>query len=290
MSTPVGQAVASIGYVDAHVHIRNTSRLDAVLAAGVSSLRDAGAREGLGFRIDLSNAQTSIPIIISAGQALYKKGGYGYLLGVPVETPGDIKQEITRLKKAGAAIIKVIASGLVSLAESDRITPGGLSREELFVAVQEAAGCGLEVMAHANGADAIMAAVEAGVRSVEHGFYMDTGAIEKMASKGIFWTPTVGALVRAARAAAITRKTDAFIGRLVQRHLVMIEKAFRAGVPLAIGTDCMLPHEEYAAMYREELAYFEQAGIPRKEVEQIARVNGARLLGSGTEGYVTSSK
>ena len=289
-AVPEGKAGAREGYVDTHVHIRDGSPLHAVFAAGIVALRDAGSRDAAGLRANSAEDRSGEPLIVSAGQALYKNGGYGPLLGVPIDTLDDIKREILRLNKAGAAIIKVIASGLVSLAEPERITPGGLNREELFLAVQEAANYGLAVMAHANGADAIKAAVEAGVRSVEHGFFMDDGALDVMASTGTYWTPTASALVRAARAVAITPEMQAFIDQLIHRHRAMILKAHRAGVPLVIGTDCVLPVEDYEARYHEELYCFEQAGIAREEVERIARINGARLLGIDTQGQAASSR
>src|SRR5689334_18872392 len=103
------------GFVDAHVHIRDWSALEAVRAAGIAAVRDAGMRQ---------NAEQGLPphrplanglIVVSSGWALYKRGGYGSFFGVPAQTREEMRSEILKLRDAGADIIKVVASGMVSL-------------------------------------------------------------------------------------------------------------------------------------------------------------------------------
>ncbi len=230
---------------------------------------------------DTIEVGNSLPLIISARRALYKKGGYGSSFGIPVETPEEIKSEILKLKREGAGIIKVMASGMVSLKEPGRVTTGGFNKEELQFIVQAAANCGLGVMAHANGEQAIIDAAEAGVLSIEHGFFMSEQALEIMAKKSTFWVPTVGAIKRAAESGMVSKETEDFVAGLINSHLKMIRRAHGIGAPLAIGTDCVLPDPRYAEAYEAELAYFEQAGISRGEVMKIASECGARLLGIG---------
>ena len=117
------------------------------------------------------------------GWALFSKGGYGSAFGVPVGSTDEIKSQILRLKAAGAGIIKVITSGMVSLEDPGAIAPGGLERDAIAFAVLEARRLGLGVMAHANGEAAIISSAEAGVRSLEHGFFMTGRALELMAQR-----------------------------------------------------------------------------------------------------------
>jgi imidazolonepropionase-like amidohydrolase len=159
------------------------------------------------------------------------------------------------------------------------ITAGGFNREELEFIAHTARGLGLEVMAHANGEAAILAAAEAGVRSVEHGFFMTERSLEALAGRGTYWTPTVGALVRAAGAAVMPDGMRSRIAALIERHLEMIATAHGFGVPLAVGTDCVLPDPAYKSAYEAELSYFERAGLPREDVLSIACREGAGLLG-----------
>jgi len=266
-------------FVDAHVHIKNYEGIASIFSAGITAVRDAGLKDRSWGDRGKSAHFPRVPVIISAEWALYKKNGYGSLLGTAVDSQHEIKSEILRLKKAGAGIIKVIASGLVSLSEPARLTPGGLDGEELACIVREAGSQGLAVMAHANGEAAIIAAAEAGVRSVEHGFFMTDRALDVMAKQGTFWTPTVGALARAADSHKVSGEMKATLSELIQSHLTMIGRAWKRGVPLAIGTDCVLPDRAYRSIYERELSYFEEAGIPREDVLKVACEGGARLLG-----------
>lgn len=267
------------GFVDAHVHIRSIGAFSQIAAAGITAVRDAGLRMDDDRLSATAAFDTSPAKVISARWALYKTGGYGAFFGVPVETREEIKAEILRLKQAGADIIKVMASGMVSLKRPGEVTPGGFDTDELAFIVEEAGGLGLSVMAHANGEPAIIAAAEAGIRSIEHGFFMNERALEAMAKQGTYWTPTVGALARAADASAITNEMRTYIAALIAAQLEMIGRAREIEVPLAVGTDCVLPDPEYRKIYDAELSYFEHAGISREHVLHIAREGGARLLG-----------
>jgi imidazolonepropionase-like amidohydrolase len=159
------------------------------------------------------------------------------------------------------------------------VTAGGFSREELAFIVEYGAACGLGVMAHANGEEAILASVEAGIRSLEHGFFMTERAIDAMRSMKTYWVPTIGALQRAAEVGRISPEAVLFVARQLRSHREMIRHAYTIGVPLAVGTDCVLPDPGYRAAYEAELAFFEQCGIPRDAVFRIACEGGARLLG-----------
>jgi imidazolonepropionase-like amidohydrolase len=70
----------------------------------------------------------------------------------------------------------------------------------------------------------------------------------------------------------------------------MIRRAHAIGVPLAVGTDCVLPDPRYQEAYAAELAYFEQAGIPREDVMKIASEGGAELLGFNVQGQGAGDK
>jgi imidazolonepropionase-like amidohydrolase len=273
------EPVQNACFVDAHVHIKDVSGLDAVLAAGVRAVRDSGFRENTREGSRCAAAAKQGPVIVSARWAIYKKGGYGSAIGVPVESREEIASEIIRLAGAGAGIIKVMASGMVSLREPGEITSGGFSRDELRFIVETARTKGLEVMAHANGEAAIVNAAEAGVRSVEHGFFMTDRALESLRRNGVFWVPTVVALQRAAEQTDVGQEVKRFVERTIDEHLAMLRTAFERGVPLAVGTDAVLPDCRYRSVYEAELAFFRRSGIPGDAVLTIAGDGGKKLLG-----------
>jgi imidazolonepropionase-like amidohydrolase len=265
------------GLVDAHVHIKDASGLDCAAAAGISALRDAGFRQNIDRGIIVPR-KGQRPIVVSSGWALYARGGYGSAFGAAISTPDQIQAEIIRLKLAGAGIIKTMASGMVSFKHPGQVTAGGFGKEELACIVTEAAVHGLGVMAHANGESAIMAAAQAGARSIEHGFFMTERALDFMAKKAIFWVPTMVALRRAAGSSALSETTQ-FVERQLLSQLSMLRYAHSINVPLAIGTDCVLPDPAYRAAYDAEVALYIQAGIPGEQVMTIAGAGGAKLLG-----------
>jgi hypothetical protein len=100
-----------------------------------------------------------------------------------------------------------------------------------------------------------------------------------MEKNSTFWVPTVGALKRAAVSGTVSKETGDFVDGLIHSHLELMLYAHGISVPLAIGTDSVLPDPEYRKKYDSELSYFEQAGIPRRDVEKIACEVGATLLG-----------
>jgi len=271
-------AVHNARFVDTHVHIRVNNGLEAVIAAGVAAVRDAGTKNAVSLGLGRLDERQGMPTIRSAGWALYKKGGYGSSFGIPVEGRDEILKEIGRLKTAGADIIKVVASGMVSLKTRGAITPGGFNREDLHVLVQVARSEGLKIMAHANGEQAIIASAESGVRSIEHGFFMTKKALDVLVRHETYWTPTVGALARAANAARMPDEMVDYINSLIDSHLEMIQYAHHIGVGLTIGTDCVLPDPRYREAYNAELAYFLKAGFTHQNLMKIACDSGARLL------------
>jgi imidazolonepropionase-like amidohydrolase len=262
-------------YIDAHVHLRDAGGLADMKEAGVAAVRDAGTRVGAGLRVSAPDATK----VISAGWALCKRGGYGSLLGVSLETREQIAAEIQKLRAAGADIIKVIASGMVSLKRPGEVTAGGFDREELRFLVETARKNRLEVMAHANGEAAIMDAAESGVRSVEHGFFMTEKALASLHANGVFWVPTVGALQRAAERPDVGHEAKRFVERMIDEHLSLVRKAFERGVSLAVGTDAVLPDLRYRGLYEAELAYLRRAGLPGDAIFAIACEGGKKLLG-----------
>ena len=265
---------AEPGQIDLHVHLASASGLADAAAAGITALRDAGTRNGAGLALRTSRS----PLVLSAGWALHPEGGYGGRFGVAVRSRDDVHAEILKLKQAGAGIIKVMASGMVSLSQRGVITPGGFDRVMLEVVVAGADAIGLKVMAHANGAEAIRAACEAGVVSIEHGFYMTDAELDCMKRKNILWVPTVGALTRAAEMPNAPAGAKKIAAGVIEAHLVMVGKAFQRDVRLGIGTDCTLPDPRYREAYEEELDWFRKAGIPEDEVMRIANEAGKELL------------
>ena len=270
--------ISSPRFVDAHVHLTRPEAIHDLARAGIIAARDAGTKQGSGLTLQRSSGAGSPLRIITAGRALSKRGGYGAFLGIQVETRQEIVSEILKLKAEGTDIIKIITSGVVSFEHPGMVTAGGFERDDVRFIVNEAGRHGLDVMAHANGEEMIRIAAEAGVRSIEHGFFMTEAALRSLGEHNVYWVPTVGALRRAVERSDVGHEVIQFVDRMIYEHLALVRKAFEWGIPLAVGTDAVLPDRRYRSIYEAELRYFIQAGIPRDAVLAIACEGGKKLL------------
>ena len=144
------------------------------------------------------------------------------------------------LAHMGADVIKVATSGGV-LSPNDDPKHAHFDDDELAMLVKEASNQGKWVMAHAQATDGIKNAIRAGIRSIEHGIYLDDEAIEMMLEKGTYLVPTLIAPtgVRKAAAAGVQiaeaslRKAE----EVEEAHRASFRKAVQAGVKIAMGTD-----------------------------------------------------
>ena len=205
------------GLIDSHVHLAFDTSADPVgafqranpeqlmsdmadraalaLRAGVTTIRDLGDN-GLAFQVrdEIAAGARAGPRILASGPPLTVAGGHCWFFGGVVGDDDSVRAMVRRNAAAGADLIKVMASG-------GHMTPGGaamwhsqFTADQLRVVVDEAARAGLRVAAHAHGADAITAAVEAGVHTIEHcGWMSGPGEYDrreqvarKMAAAGIF--------------------------------------------------------------------------------------------------------
>ena len=118
---------------------------------------------------------------------------------------------------------------------------------ELDVLVAEATAAGIHVMSHAQATQGIRNAVEAGIRSIEHGIYLDDEAIQLMLDNGTWLVPTLlaprGVIAAAEAGVPIPPSALAKAHDVVEVHMESISKAIAAGVKVAMGTDCPVsPH------------------------------------------------
>ena len=101
-----------------------------------------------------------------------------------------MRRKVRELVRAGADVIKVATCGGV-LSPRDDPRHGHFRDDELDVLVEEATAAGKCVMGHAQATDGIKAAIRDGIRSIEHGIYLDDEAIEQMLERGTYLVPTL---------------------------------------------------------------------------------------------------
>jgi imidazolonepropionase-like amidohydrolase len=183
----------------------------------------------------------------------------------------------------GADVIKVATSGGVMSPRDDPRHPH-LSPAELEVLVTEASAAGRFVMAHAQSAEGIKNAVRAGIRSIEHGIFLDDEAIELMLERGTWFVPTLiaaqGVIDAAAAGAGIPDASLRKAREVVEIHRDAFRRAVAAGVKIAFGTDSgVTPHGENL----RELGLMVEGGMSPAATLVAATHTAAELCGLDAE-------
>lgn len=261
-------------------HMADT--LESFRTSGILAVRDGGDRNMAGLAAARgARAGDVLPLIVATGGALRKKGMYGSFLGRDLESMG-IKEAVRERLRAGAGQLKVLVTGTVSFREYGKVGPLQWSREELSFLVTEAHDAGLKVMAHANSVEGTALAVQCGVDSLEHGYFIARETLEQMAGKGIAWIPTivpVAVQLKAPYRCNHTLAELAVIERTYRRQQLNVEAARKLGVTVGVGTDAGAPGVRYGASYLEEMKLLVEAGFSPAEVINAATAQGVRILG-----------
>jgi imidazolonepropionase-like amidohydrolase len=303
------------GLIDCHVHVmlstlnvlealhtpfslafyQAAQNLSATLDAGVTTVRDAGGAD-LGVKVAVERGLVRGPRMHIAVTILSQTGGHGdgwvpcggdvpFLAPHPgrpanvCDGPAEVLRTVREVIRAGADVVKICTTGGVLSSRSDPEASQFLP-EEIAVAVAEARAARLPVMAHAQGAEGVKNAVRAGVRSVEHGVFLDDEAIGMMLEAGTFLVPTLLAPIGVLDAPeGVSEVSLAKARALAETHRASIRKAVAAGVRIAMGTDAgVVPHGRNA----EELVHLVDCGMtPMAAIEASTRV-AAENLGEGT--------
>lgn len=304
----LGDATILPGLVDAHVHLvwsasaephevvaRESQALTVLrcagnaamhLRAGVTTVRDLGATDGLSTDVARAVELGLLPgpRVVAAGRAIAMTGGHGWFLGREADGADAVRRAAREEMKAGAACIKLMASGGVYGHAEEPGSPQ-LTPEEMRAGVEEAHKAGRRVAAHAYSTAAISNALEAGVDSIEHGSFLDRDTAEMMRETGTWLVPTMSVY------AAMSEKgpelgAPEYIQRKTAEVLEASRRAFRlaldAGVPMAAGTDCGAPGHPHGTL-REELKLMVEAGATPQQALKFGTSGAARLLGLGHE-------
>jgi imidazolonepropionase-like amidohydrolase len=277
---------------------RATADLRRALAAGVTSIRDAG---GMGVLLGRAVREGSIPgpHCYGAGAILSTTGGHGDLHDLPIEWMHDLARLDGTLRvcdgvdgvmtavreqlRIGADVIKVCASGGV-LSERDHPIHQQFTDAELAAIVEVAGLAERTVMAHCHGKPGMMAAIEAGVGTIEHGTFLDEEVCAAMVERGVLLVPT-RLIVTDLVAAGQGPLSDAMWQKLLAtdaRHRDAVALAHEAGVRIAMGTDVALSVPGAPASWGRhghELVLLTEAGLRPLEAIEAATANGPATLG-----------
>jgi imidazolonepropionase-like amidohydrolase len=269
--------------------------LQATLAIGITTIRDAGGAD-LGIKHAVADGLIGGPRLQISITMLSQTGGHGddwYPSGAEVPFMGphpgrpsgivdgvdEVRRKVRELHRAGADVIKVATSGGVLSARDDP-RHAHLRPAELEVLVEEATAAGMFVMAHAQGADGIKNAVRAGIRSIDHGIYLDEEAIELMLARGTWFVPTLvapqGVLDAVDAGVSLPPAVVDKARMVIDIHRAAFRRAVEAGVRIAMGTDSgVTPHGRNL----RELELMAAGGMTPGAVLEATTRSAAELMG-----------
>lgn len=258
-------------------------RLRATLAAGVTTVRDLGAPDGLALALadEVARGVLDGPRIVAAGRPICATGGHGHtFMSVEVSGPAQAAAAAHAQLRAGARVIKVMATG-------GMMTPGQMAGQqqlgvdEMRAVVEVASAAGIPVAAHSEGIEGTLAAIEAGVASIEHGHGLDAMAVERMCGRGVALVPTLlsdEAILRHGRRAGMPDFVVAACERLAATLLPGVRAAIAAGVTIVAGNDGGSPLVDQGDM-TSELELCVRQGMAPIDALQAATAGAARLFG-----------
>ena len=310
------------GLIDAHVHAaittldlaamarRSPTRmgieakavLEGMLLRGFTTVRDAGGLD-VGIQEALKVGLIRGPRLFRSGRVLSQTGGHGDTNPATndphigpcsisstsfahiADGPDAVRRAVREELKGGADQIKVMAGGGVAT-PTDPIDMVQYTEEEIRVAVEEAASRRTYAFAHAYIPEAIVRAVRAGVRSIEHGNLIDGAAAGVMAEHHCYLVPTLvifDQLAEFGKAMNFPAESLAKLGLVIRAGQAAIGTAVAAGVELGFGTDLL--GEIHPAQSRE-LVLRAQVQSPADVLRSATTVNAALLGRPGQLGVI----
>jgi imidazolonepropionase-like amidohydrolase len=302
------------GLIDAHVHVSATSHdlpglalqppsltgaesarlMAAMLRRGFTTVRDAAGADW-GLQAAVQRGLYEGPRLFISVQPITQTGGHADmrprgvrsadmycscaglgLIGAVADGVGEVRRAVREQVRQGANQIKIMAGGGVS-SPTDPIDGTQFSMDELRAAVEEAEAANLYVLAHAYSPRAVTRAVQAGVRSIEHGNLIDEATAREMKRAGAYLVPTLATYAALAdEGVRLGWSADmlAKLQRVQASGVNAIALALAEGVPVAFGSD-LLGHMH--GRQNSEFVLRSEVQTP-VQVLQSATITAARLM------------
>ncbi|HYW49574.1 MAG TPA: amidohydrolase family protein [Gemmatimonadaceae bacterium] len=274
------------------------------LEAGFTTIREAGSTDyvDVTVRDAVNRGLIPGPRIHAAGPSLGSTGGHADVNGwspnlmIPgtgaiVDGPDAIRKQVRRNVKYGSDQIKFVATGGI-LSVGDEVNAPQFGDDEMKALVEETTRLGRKVMAHAHGGAGLLAAVNAGAASIEHGSLVDDAAIAAMKAKGTYLVPTLIILEEIVTDGArkgVPANSIAKAKAIAVERRARLRHAYESGVKFALGTDAT---SDIHGRNGEEFKYMvDILGATPMDAITIGTMNAATLLGVEKDfGSVTVGK
>ncbi|MFZ5843223.1 MAG: amidohydrolase family protein [Pseudomonadota bacterium] len=271
------------------------------LKAGFTTVRNVGADawNDVGLRQAIDEGKVIGPRVVTAAYSFGATGGHCDSTFFPpsmnqkspynADNPDDARARVRELRKYGAQVIKICATGGVF---SRNTEPGQqqMRYEEMKAVVDDAHMYGLKVAAHAHGTSGIKDAIRAGVDTIEHASLIDDEGIKLARKMGtylsmdIYNTDYTQAEGKKNGVLEDNLRKDREVGELQRENF---RKAHQAGVKMVYGTDAgIYPHGDNAKQFAVMVRY----GMTPVQAIQSATVNAAEALGNKDVGVIEAGR
>jgi len=296
------------GLTDAHVHMcavegntaeqhrhnppsliaaKTLRRMEQALRQGFTTVRDAGGAD-YGFREAVASGLYPGPRMLVSGRVLSQTGGHGDkrrraeltdpvdcclgMIGVIADGPYEVRKAVREQLRRDVDQIKIMASG-GAMSPSDELDTTQYTVEEMRAAVEEARAVGKYVLAHAYSGAAVHAAIQAGVRCIEHGNLIDATGAKEIKKAGAYLVPTMvtyEAIWREGKSYGIGEHQLQKINVARELSVEGLTHAYRAGCKIGSGSDLLGDMQSQRAM---ELELKGQVMKPMEVLLSATRVN-----------------
>jgi imidazolonepropionase-like amidohydrolase len=276
------------GLIDAHTHASDLAAFRRALESGVTTVRSAGVSHyvDVGFNELVKKGAVAGPNVVTAGyhvrpqiapEAFFGDPQYADLMS-GVTTIDKMRRAVQMNLSHGVDWIKILATERAGTADTDP-RKQVYTEEEIRAIVEEAAAKNVPVQAHAHGDEGAMAAVRAGVRSIEHGTYLSDGTLREMKQRGTYLDPTYTTVIDLVEAggdydvAALRIRGEHMLPRL--RDTVV--RAHQLGVVIVTGGDTSYGPNSLTRI-GQEMTHFVEMGFKPLEAIQAATIRNAEML------------
>jgi len=313
------------GLTDAHVHIcavtenitdqhryyppsyiaaRAMKRAEECLMQGFTTVRDAGGAD-YGFRMVLEEGHFVGPRLLVSGRYISQTGGHGDkrrrsewsdpidccvgMIGFIADGPDEVRRAARENIRRDVDQIKIMASG-GAMSPSDELDTTQYTVAEMRAAVEEAQAVGKYVLSHAYSDTAVRRAIEAGVRSIEHGNLIREGAAKAIKDADAFLVPTMvtyEAIYREGKKYGIGDHQVAKIDMARQQSVQGLTYAYKAGCQIGSGSDLL---GDMAAQRAMEFELKGQVMKPMEVLLSATKVNAELFRMSDKIGSVEPGK
>jgi imidazolonepropionase-like amidohydrolase len=296
------------GLTDAHVHMcavegntaeqhrhhppsliaaKTLRRIEQALQQGFTTVRDAGGAD-YGFREAVASGLYPGPRLLVSGRALSQTGGHGDkrrraewiepvdcclgMVGVIADGPDEVRKAAREQLRHDVDQIKIMASG-GAMSPSDELDTTQYTVDEMRAAVEEARAVGKYVLAHAYSGSAIRAALQAGVRCIEHGNLLDEAGAREIRKAGAYLVPTMvtyEAIWREGKTHGVSEHQLQKINAARELSVEGLTQAYRAGCKIGSGSDLL---GDMQAQRTVELELKAQVMKPMEVLLSATRVN-----------------